>query len=85
MMIRRQLLGMVGALALAGLMGVRADAAEGSKVAGASCAWCGDACTCPAGTCDATAEAGKGCDCCGGAACCTSVEKAARPRAAVAR
>lgn len=66
---RRGLLKVVGALALAALMGVGATAAEKSKTTGA-CTCCGDACKCPACTCDAKAGTARGCACCGGAACC---------------
>ena len=70
---RRGMLSMVGALALAAVMGLGATAAEKSKGIKAVCACCGDACACTACTCDATAKAGvtgKGCECCVGAACC---------------
>ena len=88
---RRRVLGMVGAMALATVMGVGADAAEKTKAATAACAYCGDACACPACTCGATAKAGAaktgmGCDCGGGAAgCSSSAGKTAQPKVAVAR
>lgn len=75
---RRGLLSTVGALALAGLMGVGATAADKAKTTKAACPCCGDACSCLACTCDSTkADAALGCDCCDGAACCPSTAKAA--------
>ena len=73
-MIRRRVLGLAGALALAGVMGVGAAGALSEKnKAVATCACCGGACACTGCTCDTTAgdrAAAKGCDCCGDAACC---------------
>ncbi len=69
-MIRRGLLGMMAALALAGFLGLRADATDAKAQAG--CACCGSACACPACICDAKAQAGPGCACCGTAACCST-------------
>lgn len=74
---RRRMLGLAGALALAGMMGVAADAAEKTKAGKTACACCGNACACPACSCDATAKAGvaaKGWECCGGAACCPATD-----------
>lgn len=70
---RRGFMGMVAALALAAFTGVRAEAADTKAKAG--CACCGDACACPACTCDLTAKAGGACDCCNGAACCSTKAK----------
>jgi hypothetical protein len=68
-MTRRGLLGMMAALALAAVLGLRAGAMETKTEAG--CACCGSTCACPACTCDAKAESGRACDCCGTAACCS--------------
>jgi hypothetical protein len=82
---------MVGAMALATVMGAGADAAEKTKADTAACACYGDVCACLAGTCGATAQAGAaktgtGCDCGGGSACCSSsAGKSAQPKVAVAR
>ena len=75
-MIRRRVLGLAGALALAGMLGVGATAALNvpSKAA-AGCSCCGDLCACTACVCDATAKT-HGCDCCGNAACCPATAAA---------
>ena len=69
-MTRRGLLGMMAALALAGFLGLRAEATGTQTKAG--CACCGSACACPACTCDAKARLGRACDCCSKAACCST-------------
>jgi hypothetical protein len=61
---RRRVLSLVGALALAAVMGVGAYAVEKTRVAQAGCACCGDACGCS--TC-----CGDTCACCGDACGCT--------------
>jgi hypothetical protein len=72
---RRGLIGMVAALALAAFMGVSANAANTKTKAKAGCACCGDACSCPACSCDTNSKAGKACDCCGGSTCCSTKAK----------
>jgi hypothetical protein len=67
---RRQVLGAVGALALAALIGVGANAAEKSKVVKTAKGCCGsDTCCCGSACCD------SGCCgpvCCGDTCCCNS-------------
>ncbi len=69
-MIRRRLLGLAGALALAGMLGAgAAGALSVNNKAKLGCSCCGDSCACKACVCDASSSA-QGCDCCGGAQCC---------------
>ncbi len=86
---RRQLLGILGAMALAALMSVGA-AAEKTKPAQVACGCCGDACVCPACICDGAgkggaAKTGKDCACCGGGDCCASSSvRSVRPSVPIA-
>jgi hypothetical protein len=71
-MIRRGLIGMIAALAVAAFAGTLTNAADNKTKAKAGCACCGETCSCPACYCDAKAKTVKACDCCGGAACCST-------------
>lgn len=69
-MIRRELIGMVAALALTTFSGLRVVTETSSPTARteASCTCC-TACDCPSCYCVSQTA---GCDCCGGATCCSS-------------
>ena len=72
-MIRRRLLGAVGAFALTALAGAWAASAP-KTAAKVACGCCGDACACATCTCAADLSCCKACDCpgCGGGSCCTA-------------
>ncbi len=77
-MIRRELIGMVAALALSMFSGFKAgnEPANSKPRAEVSCACCGSACDCSVCTCDdRSATRTTGCDCCGGASCCSAQAK----------
>ncbi len=73
-MIRRELIAMVAALALATFTGLKAGTEESGPKAKVptACACCGASCGCSDCFCDAKAATQESCDCCGGAACCSA-------------
>jgi hypothetical protein len=76
-MIRRRLLGLVGAFALTALAGAWAASTPRAE-AGGACGCCGEACACSTCTCAADTSCCKACDCpgCGGGSCCVAEKSA---------
>jgi len=70
-MIRRSILTLASALALAAVLTVGfADFGSKAQASKTGCDCCGASCACTSCTCDASAALGVACDCCGGATCC---------------
>jgi hypothetical protein len=73
-MIRRELIGMAAAFAVACFSGIRAgtDGQSPAAKTAIACQCCGASCSCPTCFCDVEKANQESCPCCGGATCCSA-------------